>query len=94
MKLKPRFLARVVDFTRGPGSQLAFDFTICQVCDRPVCFRKSTLKVMYHHLPKEGYRLVYGMPVPLTKSVKCPGSGQKRVLKLLKGVALSECDVV
>lgn len=89
MKLKPRFLGEVCDLV---NHGLAFDWTICQVCNRHVCYRKSTLKVMHHHLPTEGVDRKYGWPIPKTKSTRCEGSGQKRVMKLLRSVTLYDCD--
>lgn len=68
---------------------LKFDWTICQVCDRPACFYKSTLKLLRHHVPVEGQDDVdwvgsFGWPRYETTSIRCPGSGQKRVLKVLR----------
>lgn len=68
-----------------PG--LKFGLTICQVCDREVCFYKGNKRILSHCVPVPGeFIKKWGHQVPATNGTRCPGAGQKRIIRLLRCV--------
>lgn len=57
---------------------LRFDWTICQVCNRFVCYYKSTKNLLSH--------MSNGTGEP---GVRCVGAGRKRAVKVLRVASFS-----